>query len=291
MPPRQRLVLVLLVPLTAAALALLSGLASRPSAQTPGDLRLGPSFYLSPAAAQWLALAALAPLGIALVFAWRHEQPVLAYLQPELLGAYGWWIAFANGYAASYMISLSGILPRFEPALRSLDDPRLRQVPLNLLAAAVIAGVVAFFVWFIFGRARGFGSTADRISLPHRRAALLLLLTAVCASVWLFGGLTYALVIIPASWLWILIEPRRDWAGRAANVGLALAGLAPFVAAYFLLADGLSVWHLVLAAGYIVLLPFDALAFLLIVALFVRFLRLGLSASYLDPGAAVPGGA
>lgn len=283
MPHRQRLVLILLVPLTAVAIALMSGIAAHPSARSPDDLRLASSFYLSAASAQWLALVALAPLVVALVFAWRLERPAIAYFQPEFIGTYGWWITFANGYAATYMVALSSVLPKFDPALRSLDDPRLRAVPLSLMAAAIIMGVVLFFIWFIFGRQFGFGRMADRISLPHRRTALLVLLTVVSAAVWIFGGLAFSLLIVPATWCWIFIEPRTSREGQALNAALAVGGIAAFAVAYFRLPGGLNLWHLVLAAGYGVLVPFDALAFLLMAALFIRFLRLGLSAPYAHP--------
>jgi hypothetical protein len=251
MPLRQRQILILLVLLTAISIALFGSLAVHPEAQSPDDLRLAPS----------------AP----------------AYLRPEILSTYGWWITLANGYAATYMVALTGYLPKFEPALRSIDDPRLRGVPLNPLAAVIIAGVVLYFIWFIFLRENGFGRAADRISLPHRRTALLILLAAACVAIWIFGGLTFSLLIVPAAWLWIFVEPQKSRAGRAAAIALSAGGLVPFILAFFLLGNGLSLWHLILAAGYTVIFPFDALMFLLMVALGIRFFRLGGSAPYVDP--------
>ena len=283
MPPRQRLSLLLFIPLTAAALVLLGALWARRTLQSPDDFYLTASIYLSAARAQWLALVALAPLFVALAFVWQTEKPVPDYLQPEMLGAFGWWIALANGYAVAYMLSLAGLSAKFDPALQSLNDPRLRDAPINYPAIALVLATLAFFIWFIFGRRSGFGGMADRINLPHRRAALLILLTMLAGTVWLFGGLNFALLMIPPAWLWILIEPRANWLGRVMNTTLAVGGVAAFAIMYLFLPDGLNLWSLLLAAANGALYPIDVLLFFLLAALFIRFLRLGWSTPYTPP--------
>ncbi|HKZ69094.1 MAG TPA: hypothetical protein VJ020_03385 [Anaerolineales bacterium] len=283
MPPRQRLILILLIPLTALAIALLGALLIQPAQTAPDDFYVTNNAYLSAANAQWLALVALLPLGITLGFVWQYEEPVVNFFQPEMIGAYGWWITLANAYAVAYSLRLARMLPAFEPELLSLNDSRLPQAPINVLAVTLVAGTILFFGWFIFGRKFGFGRMADRIVLPHRRAALLILLAAVAVTVWLFGGLNFALLMIPPAWLWILIEPRATVMGKAINATLAVGGVAAFGAMYLFLPNGLNLWHLVLAAAYGLFFPLNVMMFLLLVALGIRFLRLGLFAPYAPP--------
>jgi len=283
MPPRHRTVLILLIPLTTAAIALLGATLVQPAPTSADDFYLTTTAYLSAANVQWLELIAFAPLVVALAFAWQHEKPNAGYFQPEMVGVFGWWIAFANGYAVAYMLTLAGMLPKSEPAIQSLNDPRLRAVPINFLALGLILGTVVFFVWFIFRRKYGFGGMANRIMLPHRRAAVLVLLAMLAVFVWLIGGIIFAALMIPPVWMWILIEPRQSRLGRAVNLTLAIGGAAAFVVIALLLPWGMTLWHILLAAAYGVFAPLDVLPFLLLVALFIRFLRLGLSAPYEPP--------
>ena len=283
MPPRQRFSLLLFIPLTAAALILLGALWARPTPQAPDDFYLTNSIYLSAAGTQWLALIALAPLFVALAFVWQTEKPASDFLQPEMVGVFGWWVAFANGYAVAYILSLAGLSPKFDPALQSLNDPRLRAAPVNYAAITLVAATTAFFIWFIFGRRSGFGGLADRINLPHRRAALLILLTMLAVTVWLFGGLDFALLMIPPAWFWIQIEPRPNRWERAMNATLAIGGIAALGIMYALLPRGLNLWRLLVAAASGALYPIDVLMFFLLVALFIRFLRLGWSTPYAPP--------
>lgn len=280
MPPRHRIILILLIPLTAAAVVLFGALLAQPAGTTCDDFHLTRTTCLSAAEAQWLELIALAPLAAALAFAWNHAQPDGEYFQPEMIGAFGWWIVLANAYAVAYMLTLVGPLPVFEPAIQSLDDARLRAAPVDFPALALIIGAATFFGWFVFFRRHGFGRMADRIVLPHRRIALLILLAALAALVWLFGGVVFAALMIPPAWFWILIEPRVSGAGKAVNVALSLAGATTVAIAGLLLPGGLNLWHILLAAAYGVLAPLDVLPFLLLAALFLRFLRLGVSEPY-----------
>ncbi len=284
MPPRQRLILALLIPLTAAAIVLLVALLAQPEPTSPDDLYLTSSAYLSFANVLWLELVAFAPLFIALAFVWQHEQTGLEFFQPELWSVFGIWISLANGYGVAYMLTLVGMLPKFEPPLQSLNDPRLPATPINYPAAALLTGVVAFYLWFIFFRRRGFGGIADRIVLPQpptgsiggqRRAALLALLALLAVTVWLIGGIQFALLMIPPAWFWILIEPRPGRPGKMMNVILGVGGIAAFGVMFLLLPNGLNGWHLILAAAYGVFFPLDVLLFFLLAALFLRFLRLG----------------
>ncbi len=283
MPSRHRTVLILLIPLTAAAIALLGATLIQPAPTSADDFYLTSAAYLSAANAQWLELIAFAPLIVALAFAWQHEEPNVDYFQPEMVGVFGWWIAFANGYAVAYTLTLAGMLPKFEPVIQSLNDPRLRAVPINFPALGLVLGTVIFFVWFIFRRKHGFGGMADRISLPHRRVARLILLAMLAVFVWLFGGVTFAALIVPPMWLWILIEPRQRRLGRVMNITLAVGGVAAYVIIALLLPRGLMLWHILLAAAYGVFPPLDVLPFLLLMALFIRFLRSELSAPYEPP--------
>ncbi len=283
MLPRQRLVLILLVIITTVALALLGSLLAQPAAASPEDISLGPNLFLSTVNIQWLSLGALIPLAVALSFVWQHERPVAEFLQPELLGAFGVWVAFANGYAVAYMLALVGVLPTLTPPVTSLTDSRLTQIPVNIIAILIIVATLAFYSWFLFFRRRGFGAIADRIHLPHRRAALLLLLSVLAVIVWLFGGVSFALLMIPPTWLWLFIEPSASLNRKILNTLLALAGIGPFSTLLWQLPAGFNLWQFLLTAIYGVIWPIDVLMFLLLVALFLRFLRLGLSTPYILP--------
>jgi len=283
MPPRQRLILILLVPLTAVALALLGAAFIQTKSQGPNDLQLGAGAFISPANAEWLALAALAPLGIAFAFAWQWEKPESAYFQPELLGIYSSWITLANGYAVLYILRLMGLLPNLDPVPQTLTDSRLTSLPVNGLVIVLPILSTAFFLWFLFLRPNGFGRLADRIALPHRRVVLLGVLTAVALTIWLLSGVYFALVMILPTWLWIFVEPSDQRTRKAVNVVLTLVGGAALLAPIFFLPPGLNLWTLLLDLAYLVVWPLDVLLYVLALALFIRFLRLGLSKPYVAP--------
>lgn len=280
MLPRQRLILILLVVMTAVGLGLLGSLFAQPASVSSDDISLGPSLFLSTVNLQWLTLVALIPLAVAVGFVWQHERPVLEFLQPELLGAFGIWVAFANSYAVAYMLTLVGVLPPLDPPATEITDPRLAQIPVNFFGIILIIGTLAFYGWFLFFRRRGFGAMADRIHLPHRRAALLLLLAFLAVVIWLLGGLNFAVLMIIPAWLWIFIEPSANRNRKTLNTLLVLAGIAPFVALLWQLPARFNLWQLLLASIYGLLWPIDVLMFLLLIALFLRFLRLGLSTPY-----------
>jgi hypothetical protein len=284
MLPRQRLILILLVAITAVVIALLGAALAQPAQANPTDLALPGGYYLSTENLQWLSLVGLVPLAVAFGFVWQHERPVMAFLQPELLGTFGAWIALANGYAVAFILPLVKILPTLDPPLTSINDPVLTQIPVSIVGLLLIGGTIAFYVWFLFLRQRGFGGLADRINLPHRRAALLMLLSFLAMAVWLFGGLAFAALMVLPAWLWIFIEPGLRPSRKIINVVLAVAGIVPFVAALALLPPGFNLWHLLMAVAYGVLWPIDVLMFLMLTALFIRFVRFGLSAPYRVPG-------
>jgi hypothetical protein len=155
-------------------------------------------------------------------------------------------------------------------------------IPVNFIALALIAATVAFYNWFLFFRQRGFGGMADRINLPHRRAALLMMLSFLAVVVWLFSGLSFAVLMVIPAWLWLFIEPSNEGGRKVINVVLALAGLVPFLFTLSTLPAGYTPWHVLLAASYGALWPIDILMFLLLFALFLRFLRLGLRAPFVE---------
>jgi hypothetical protein len=280
MLPRQRLILILLVIITALAIALLGAALAQPTTTSPNDISLSGNYYLSTTNLQWLTLIALAPLAVALGFVWQHERPVMEFLRPELLGTFGAWVALANGYAVTLVLPLIGVLPSIDPPLTSINDPVLTQIPVNIIALLLIGGTIAFYIWFLFFRRRGFGGIADRINLPHRRAALLLFLAFLSVMVWLLGGLSFAVFMIVPAWLWPLIEASANRNRKIINIVLAVAGIAPFLFTLTQLPAGFNLWHIILAAAYGILWPIDALLFFMLVALFIRFLRLGLSTPY-----------
>jgi hypothetical protein len=283
MPPRQLLILIMLVPLTAVALALLGSALIQTTAQGPNDLQLSAGVFLSPANAEWLALGALAPLGIAFAFAWQWEKPETAYFQPEILGIYSSWITLVNGYAVLYIIRLAGLLPNLNPAPQTLTDSRFTSLPVNWLVVALPILSTAFFFWFLFLRPNGFGRLADRIALPHRRLVLLGALTAVALTIWLLSGIYFALLMVLPTWLWLFVEPSDQPFRKAINVVLTLVGGAALLAPIFFLPSGLNLWTLLLDLAYTVIWPLDVLLYIFVLALFVRFLRLGLSKPYVAP--------
>lgn len=283
MLPRQRLILILLIPLTALVVVLLGTLSIQTNASASTDLQLAPHAYLASASATWLALIALAPLFIALAFVWQTERPVIGYFQPELVGAFAWWISLANGYAVLSALRLTGLLPKFETDPQTFTDSQLLNLPVNFWVLGLTAGTVVFFGWFLFARRNGFGAMADRIDLPHRRVALLLLLTGLAGAVWLLGGLNYTLLLVLPTWLWIFIEPTTTPRIKVVNTLLALSGGAVWLCPVFFLPPGVGLWQVIVAVAYLTIWPLDVLLYCLALALFLRFLRLGLSKPYVAP--------
>lgn len=227
----------------------------------------------------WMILAGSVPVFVALVFAWQSEKPVLDFFQPEMIGVYGWWISLVNGYIAAFALPFLGVLPKPDPAPAS---PVVLNIPVNVLAVGIIVGTALFFAWFLF-RPGGLAERADRIYLPHRRAALLLLLAVLVVVIFLLGGTDWGYALLPSVWFWIHILPRADRGGKLLNTVLALGGMVyPLTVGSLALWLG-SWWRLVLAAAYGRLNPLEVVLFLFWAALFMRFLRLGLSRPYVAP--------
>jgi hypothetical protein len=268
MPPRQRLILLLLLPLSGLAMYLLGSLApARADGANPMDA--------------WMVLAGSAPVFAAVAFAWRSEKLLLDFFQPELIGLYAWWISLINGYIAAAAAPFIGLLPKPDagPAAAARLD-----LPVNYLALALIAGVAVFFVWFLF-RPGGLGAQADRIYMPQRRSTLLMALALLVIVVFLLGGTSLGYALLPSVWLWIFIIPRTGQAGKLFNGALALGGLArPLALGAQALGQG-AWWRLVLAAAYGRLTALEVFLFLFWMALFARFFRLAFSRPYVAPAA------
>jgi hypothetical protein len=83
---------------------------------------------------------------------------------------------------------------------------------------------------------------------------------------------------LPA-YLWPWIEPRRTLPGKILNTALALTGLLPLLLGLALVfgdpAFGPWWWFFPLAAAYGFIPFLTVIGFLLLVALFIRFLRHG----------------
>ncbi len=261
---RQRLILILLLPLSWAAMYLLSSLAP------PLIIDYNP---MSP----WMVLAGDVPLFVAALFAWQYEKPTVEFFQPELLGLFAIWISLINGYIVAYLLPLLNVLP--SPVASPANQLDL---PVNYLAVALILGVTLFFIWFLF-RPGGLARRADQIYLPHRRITLLLSFTLLVLLVNLLGGTDLGFALLPSAWTWLFILPRADRRGKLLNITLAIAGMV-----YPLAFGGIALWQgtwwrAVLAAAYNILTPVEVALFLFWMALFVRFLRLGLSKPYVAP--------
>jgi hypothetical protein len=283
MSSQQRFILVILVPLTAILIGLFAASFVHPALVAPDDLRLTDSLYIANPDAEWLALVALVPLAIAIAFAWRWERPVTDYFQPELIGTYSNWITLANGYAFLYIIRVANFLPNLDPAPRTFNDSRLLALPVNWLIIVAPILSTLFFLWFLFLRPQGFGRLADRIALPHRRIALLLLLGILSLSVWVLGGVYFSIIMVLPTWLWILIEPTASPTRKVINLVLALVGGLPFLAPLFFIPAGATVWSFITGLTYFVVFPLDVLLYVLAVSLFIRFLRLAVAKPYIAP--------
>lgn len=268
MTRRQRLVLLLLLPLTWAAMVLINSLNASPGSSS--DLSL------------WLLLAGELPLAAALLFAWQSEKLLLDFFQPELIGLFGWWISLVNGYIIAAAAPFVGLLPK---AADLTDAAAAIDQPVNYLLLALVAGVAVFFLWFLF-RPGGLAAQADRIYMPQRRTTLLLALGVLMLGISLLGGTSLGLALLPSAWLWIFIVPRADRPGKFFNGALAVGGLLYplYLAGAALLAGGW--WRLVLGAAYGWLTPLEVLVFLFWLALYARFFRLAFSRPYVAP--AVP---
>lgn len=295
MLPRQRRIIMLFIPLTVVALALVGVLLGQDGSAGVDAWAFGPAFnnltlYLSTFDIQLLELIALAPLFVALIFAWQSEKPNLDYFQPELTGVYGLWISFVNGYVVAYILLLVGIIPKLESLTTFFEASYF--LPANYLAVVIVIATIAGFIWFIFGRKSGFGRIADRIQLPHRRLVLLILLTLVDLTAIILNGYTtfvLAIFVIP-TWVWILIEPRTNRSGKIMNVVMAFVAFLPslfiifiFYAASFTVEPLRFVWWLISGAVYGIISPLDVLLSFFWLALVIRFLRLGLSEPYIMP--------
>lgn len=266
MMPRQRLILVVLLPLTWAAMYLIGSLAP------PLIIDYNP--YLP-----WMILAGDVPLVVALLFAWQFEQPRIDYFQPELIGLFGIWISLINGYVVAFFLPYLNVLPQADPSA-----PAPLNLPINIWAVGIIAGVTLFFFWFLFRR-NSLAERADRIYLPHRRIALLVTLAAMVLLVSLLGGTDFGWALLPSVWLWPFILPRPHRAGKLLNLVLAMGGMV-WPLGYGLLALGSGGWwRAVLAAIYGDLNFLEVALFLLWVSVFVRFIRLGFSKPYVAPAA------
>ncbi len=244
----------------------------------PGDFRVDQTRYIPMWAADILPVVVFLPLGLATLFAWRNERPRLDGLKPELFACLGVLVAGLDGYAVAYSLVNLGLLPHYEWFPARPGDPLLTE-PAGW-AALIIYGTVAVFGWFIFGQIRGWGRLADRLEIPHRRVTLLVVFSALVFFFVQINAYAVALLLGPAAYSWVWIEPRATRWGRLLNLWLALGGALPMagVIAGLALTPGLGPWwwFLPLGAAY-GLYPFYVVGgFILGVALFLRFARLGL---------------
>lgn len=223
-----------------------------------------------------LSLGICAPLFVATALEFRRQRPIWQQLVPEGLALLGAAVPLLNGFAVLIILVLLNLLPRFATNPPPTSDA-LFQYPNDGVTVLVLA-VAGFSAWEIWLRRGGWGRMAERLTVSTRRLTLLLTLCVVVLLAWPLANFTGTLLLSAAALLWPWIEPRTIPAGRALNVMLALGGLLPFIAAWVALAGEVGPfwwWYLLMGAAYGVYSLPMVLVFVLSVALFARFLRLG----------------
>lgn len=202
-------------------------------------------------------------------------------LLPELQGAVGAVVPLLNAYAVLWLLATQGWLPATTTGAGPLNEIRdevfLTPIDWAVLVALAIAIATAYLIWW---PPLGWGFRADQIETPARRETLIGLLAGVGLFTLLGGDPVLILLTAPAG-LWIWIRPRGPGAGQALNGMLWIGGLLPWIAAGLMLATSLPTpafvwWHFMAAAAYGVLPGGSVIAWLVLMALGARFLRLGM---------------
>jgi hypothetical protein len=249
-----------------------------PASAPASDFRLSRTHYLPGWAVRLLQLLVFAPLFLTTAIVWRGQRPSWDEMRPEFLTLFGLTITGLDGYAAAYILVNLGLLPRYEMFPASPGDPFLLQ-PV-WWAALVIYGTIVVFGWITFRPFRGWGSLADALEIPYRRAALLVAFSAFVIFFWQINGYSVAALLGAAGYTWPWIEPRASLRGKLLNTALALAGALPFLLGTSYFASQFPIgpwwWYLTLGAAYGLFPLLTVIAFVFGAALLLRFLRLGL---------------
>ncbi len=203
-------------------------------------------------------------------------------LRPEGLGVLGTAVPALNGFAILWLLAAQRLLPPATPVglLSEIRDPAfLNPVDWAVLVALVVAAATAYLTWW---PPQGWGFRADQIETPARRSTLIGLLILTGLWIVIGGDPVFMLLSAPAV-LWLGIRPRGPGAGRTLNLMLWVGGLLPWVGGCLVLASALPTpafvwWHLFAAAAYGVIPVGQVLAWVLLMALAVRFLRLAIRA-------------
>lgn len=244
----------------------------------PFDWPLDQTQVLPTPAVLGLGLLFFTPLFLATGLALAAQRPRRQELIPEALALGGVVLIMLNGLAVLLILMLLGWLPRYEWFPATPGAAFLRQPADWALALALV--VAAFSALEIFGRPTGWGRLADRLTVPARRVALLLTLSALTLATWAINPFAAMVWLGPAAYLWPWITPRSGWGGRALNLTLALGGFLPAfsLAIGLALTPAVAVWSWFLLLGVIYgLFPLPVtLAVVVFIACGVRFLRHGL---------------
>lgn len=245
--------------------------------------------YLPGWAVVLLQLLALLPLAVGALHAWRRlgwgrvaeaGAKVGVEVGAEVRRLAALFLAGCLGYLVLWASSETGLMVKYElyPATQKdpvLENPQL--LPLVLVAAALVAGRLFF---------RRVLRAGEKTSPDVRRAVALsglLLLTA--AAILNNGGFAALVFLAPAIYLWPLARPTRSQAGQIFNLVLAFSTLTVFVAFVLLFVRlyfiGQVWWYILMAAAYGLFRVRAVLAFLVAVALFLRFT----SAAFIQPSA------
>lgn len=240
-------------------------------------LKLG-SRYLPGWAVLLLQTLALFPLALGAVSAWiralgrgrERRSATLREAWVEMRALAALFAAGALGYLALWLSSETGLMIKYELYPATQKDPALghpQLLPLLVILGALVCGFYLFRWLFRASQATSPG--------VRRAVALTLLLLLVLVSVFTNGGFAALAFLAPAIYLWPLAKDRRGTAGRAVNLALALSALVVFVAFVVLFSKlyfiGQAWWYILMAAAYGLFRARVVLAFLLSLALFVRF--------------------
>lgn len=232
--------------------------------------------YLPGWAVVLLQLSALLPLAAGAVRAWlaaragEQAGDLAGEVWREVRHLAALFLAGCLGYLVLWLSSEKGLMIKYElyPATQkdlALNHPQF--LPLFLVAVALVGGYLGLR-WLL--RVKG------EVSPGTRRATALtgLLLLTVVATL-AGGGFAALAFLAPAIYLWPLAGTPRNRPGEVVNLLLALSALVVFLAFSVLFSKlyfiGHVWWYILLCAAYGLFRARAVLAFLVAVALSVRF--------------------
>ncbi|MEW6080435.1 MAG: M28 family peptidase [Bacillota bacterium] len=163
-----------------------------------------------------VVLALVVPLCWWMFLAWNGRWMGLRHLLGQCLNLLVNALPFLGGLLSLYLSAAVNLIPRFSYYPAPPKDPVLYEV--KWVALAIMLGMMVLSAALLPRLKKGIP-----LELKTRRPVALAVLSALSMAVYLWNPFAL-LFLLPALYLWPLMDPRRSLPGRVANLGLFLCG-------------------------------------------------------------------